>query len=104
MGTLKPHEAIEKSDFGAVTDSLLDFWMRVMSKRSTGYLNILFNLISQHKLLNDGKIRETDRVAHQIIFLETMAQAGFQTDTRCRSQPIGYRRAAHHSVTLGIGF
>ena len=78
---LKPHKAIEKSDFRAVTDSLSDYWTRVMSKRSTGYLNILFNLINQQKFLNDGKIRETDQVAQQIIFLETMAQERFQTDT-----------------------
>ena len=70
---LKPFEAIEESDFVAVSDSLSDFWLRVMAKRSTGYLSHLFDLIGQHKVLN-GRISDNDQIANQIIFLETMAQ------------------------------
>ena len=70
---MKPFEAIEESDFVAVSDSLSDFWLRVMTKRSTGYLNHLFDLIGQHKVLN-GRISDKDQIANQIIFLETMAQ------------------------------
>ena len=69
---LKPFKAIEKSDFEAVSDSLLDFWLRVMAKRSTGYLSHLFDLIGQHKVLNNGRI--SNQIANQIIFLETMVQ------------------------------
>ena len=71
---LKPFEAIEKSDFEAVSDWLSDFWLRVMAKRSTGYLSHLFDLIGQHKVLNNGRISDKDQIANQIIFLETMAQ------------------------------
>lgn len=71
---LKPFEAIQKSDFEAVSDSLSDFWVRVMTKRSTGYLSHLFDLIGQHKILNNGQISDKDQIANQIMFLETMAQ------------------------------
>ena len=70
----KLFEGIEKSDFVAVSDSLSDFWLRVMSKRSTGYLSHLFDLIGQHKILNKGRISDHDQIANQITFLETMAK------------------------------
>ena len=71
---MKPFEAIQKSDFEAVSTSLADFWTRVMVKKSTGYLSHLFGLIQQHRISNNGEIRDTDQVANQIMFLETMAQ------------------------------
>ena len=45
-----------------------------MSKRSTGYLSHLFDLIGQHKILNKGRISDHDQIANQITFLETMAK------------------------------
>ena len=45
-----------------------------MSKRSTGYLSYLFDLIGQHKVLNKGRISDHDQIANQITFLETMTQ------------------------------
>ena len=47
-----------------------------MTKRSTGYLTHLFNLIGQHSSQegSDWTIKHSDQIANQIQFLETLVK------------------------------